>query len=161
VSRKWVTNASPLILLGKIGKLSWLESLSGEFIIPLGVAEEVRAGVASDAARKWIVEGGDKYIREIGQIDPVIAAWDLGVGETQVLMWARQNAGFEALLDDRAARTCAATLQIPVRGTLGIVLVAKREGLIAQAKPVIEELMKAGMRIDLATVQAVEKLASE
>jgi len=54
----------------------------------------------------------------------------LGAGESEVLTWARQNPGYEAILDDRAARNCAITLQIPVRGTLGVALLAKREGLI-------------------------------
>lgn len=161
MNRKWVTNASPLILLGKIGRIVWLESLSKELVIPDGVAVEVRAGIESDAAANWIANSGSIYIREIGKSDPVIAAWDLGTGESQVLMWARQNSGFEALLDDRAARICAETLQIPVRGTLGIVLLAKREGLISKVKPVIEELINAGLRIDPVTVQAVKKLARE
>jgi predicted nucleic acid-binding protein len=36
------------------------------------------------------------------------------------------------LLDDRAARNCASALKIPVRGTLGVLLLAKKNGKIAQ-----------------------------
>jgi predicted nucleic acid-binding protein len=51
----------------------------------------------------------------------------------------------EAILDDLAGRKCVANLGIPVRGTPGIVLVAKQRGLIPQARPVLEDMMQAGM----------------
>lgn len=35
MSRKWVSNASSLILLGKIGCLAWLDSLCDELVIPM------------------------------------------------------------------------------------------------------------------------------
>lgn len=47
---------------------------------------------------------------------------------------------FEAI-----GRTCAARLGIPIRGTLGIVLVAKMRVIIQQAQPVIEDMMKTGL----------------
>jgi predicted nucleic acid-binding protein len=65
------------------------------------------------------------------------------------------------VLDDRAARNCAAALHIPVRGTLGIILLAKREGLIPHAKPVFDELLQAGLRIDPLTLAAALKLVGE
>jgi predicted nucleic acid-binding protein len=50
-----------------------------------------------------------------------------------------------AIIDDLAGRKCAACLDIPVRGTLGIVLEAKRRGVIRQARPVLEELIASGL----------------
>lgn len=50
-----------------------------------------------------------------------------------------------ALLDDILARRCAESLGIPVRGTLGIVLAAKRRGKISSARSVMEELLEAGL----------------
>ena len=47
--------------------------------------------------------------------------------------------------DDLAGRKCAASLNIPVRGTLGIVLNAKYRGHIPKARPVIEDMMRAGL----------------
>ncbi|MBF0440065.1 MAG: DUF3368 domain-containing protein, partial [Magnetococcales bacterium] len=42
---------------------------------------------------------------------------------------------------------CSATLGIPVRGTLGIVLIAKKRGRIPLARPVMEELIAHGMHL--------------
>ena len=127
MTRRWVVNASPLIVLASIAQVSLLERLCPDMVIPAAVAIEVGAGLPQDAARRWLESVGARYIHPVASLDPVIAAWDLGAGETEVLTWARYQPGSEAILDDRAARNCALTLQIPVRGTLGVVLLAKRE----------------------------------
>jgi predicted nucleic acid-binding protein len=49
------------------------------------------------------------------------------------------------VVDDLAARRCAQALGIPVRGTLGLVLLGKRRGRLAAARPVLESLRRAGM----------------
>jgi len=41
---------------------------------------------------------------------------------------------------------------IPVRGTLGIVLVAKRRGLIVSARVVMEDLLQAGLYLSRRTL---------
>ena len=53
--------------------------------------------------------------------------------------------GLEAIIDDLAGRKCAASLDVFVRSTLGIVLVAKRRGTIELARPVIEDIITAGL----------------
>ena len=78
-------------------------------------------------------------------IPSIIQAWDLGEGESSVLAWAYDHGGTEAIADDLAARRCAATLEIPVRGTLGLVLVANQRGELVAARPVLEQLRQAGM----------------
>ncbi len=65
------------------------------------------------------------------------------------------------LLDDRLARRMAALLNIPVRGTLGILLDAKRAGLTKAVKPLIDQLQKLGFRCSPATRNAVLSLAGE
>lgn len=41
MSRRWVVNASPLILLGKVGQVTLLNELSEELVVPEAVAREV------------------------------------------------------------------------------------------------------------------------
>ena len=50
-----------------------------------------------------------------------------------------------AILDDLAGRRCAEALNIPINGTLGLVLIAKRRGVIAASRPVLEKLRQSGM----------------
>jgi len=63
-----------------------------------------------------------------------------------------------AILDDQPARRCAQVLNIQTQGTLGLVLLAKQQGLILAVRPVLEQLKQAGMymsdRLELQIVAA-------
>jgi predicted nucleic acid-binding protein len=59
------------------------------------------------------------------------------------------------VLDDRAARRCAAAHNVPVIGTLGVVLRAKRNRQIEGARPLVNELIAAGMFLDAEFVDRV------
>jgi predicted nucleic acid-binding protein len=154
-------NASPLILLANIKRISLLERLCTVLVVPEAVAVEVRAGPIRDAAQSWVEGKGQEYVHRVDSIDPVVAGWDLGIGESEVLTLTRRSSGYEAILDDRAARNCAITLDIPVRGTLGVVLLAKREGLIEHVQPVFQELLDVGLRITPSVLRAALDLADE
>jgi predicted nucleic acid-binding protein len=83
------------------------------------------------------------------------------MGETEVISWAYFNSGYEAILDDRAARNCAASVGVPVRGTIGIILLAKKEGVLFQVKPLLSRLMASGFRIAPELLREAYKLAEE
>ncbi len=51
----------------------------------------------------------------------------------------------EAILDDRDARRCAQALTVGVRGTIGLVILAKQIGSIPLARPVVEQLRQVGL----------------
>ena len=161
MSKKWVVNASPLILLANVDHLPLLDALCADMVVPAAVAREIRAGPRKDAAQRWLEGEGQSRVRRLEGIDPIVAAWDLGAGESAVLTWARRNPGYEAILDDRAARDCATTLGLPVRGTLGVVLLARREGLIPRVEPVFQQLLGAGLRIAPDVLDMALKLAGE
>ncbi len=159
--RQWVVNASPLIILGKIDLLHVLEGLAETLVIPTAVAQEIAAGPESDPARQWLAGPGKAHIRDARELEPIVGNWDLGRGEGQVLSWAFRHAGFEVILDDLAARKCAAALSIPVRGTLGILLLAKREGHLAMVGPILERIQQAGLHISPDVLEALRRLAGE
>lgn len=161
MSRKWVVNASPLILLTKVSHISLLQELCSALVIPGGVAKEILTGPANDPTRIWLNEKGSPLIRDLEQVDPVVAGWDLGLGESQVISWAYKNPGFEAILDDRAARKCALSLKIPVRGTVGVILLAKKDGRLAKATPLLNQLIQVGFRIDPELLRTALRLAKE
>ena len=140
-----VVNASPLIFLAGAGLLDFLRLVAETVVVPASVTDEIQrrgpTDVTVQALQKtaWIVRVDDPPIPRLTQ------AWDLGEGESAVLAWAYSHPGTEAIVDDLAGRRCAGALGIPVRGTLGLVLTAKRRGRIPQAQPVIERLRQAGM----------------
>ncbi|KYC36111.1 nuclease [Scytonema hofmannii PCC 7110] len=147
MSRRWVINASPLIVLAKISQINLILQLCAEVVIPSGVVQEINTGPNDDPAKIWLSNEAISWIREIEQIDPLIASWDLGLEESHVLSWVYSNPGYEAILDDRAAKNAALALRVPVRGTLGVILLAKQEGIVPAAKPIFEQLVQIGFSV--------------
>ena len=74
---------------------------------------------------------------------------------------ATEHLGIEAIIDDLAGRKCAASLNIPVRGTLGIVLIAKKRGLVTKARPIIEEMMSTGLYLSRKVVDEALRRVGE
>lgn len=138
-------NASPLIHLSRGGLISLLQVAGSDIVIPLAVAEEIQRRGALDITVQVVERTPWLHVVETPVQAEIIRAWDLGNGESSVLAWAYAHSGTEAIIDDLSARRCAAPLGIPVRGTLGLVLTAKRRGMIAKARPLLEDLRRAGM----------------
>jgi predicted nucleic acid-binding protein len=94
-------------------------------------------------------------------IPGVVAAWDLGAGESAVLARAMAHPGTLAIIDDYAARTCAAVLGVPVKGTLGLALLAKQQGRVEEAGPLVEKLRRAGLYLSDTVTREALKLVGE
>ena len=92
---------------------------------------------------------------------PIIQAWDLGLGESSVLAYSYVNAGTIAIIDDLAARRCAEALHIPLRGALGLVLIAKNRGVLPAARPVLLKLKQSGMYLSDRVLEKVLALIGE
>lgn len=137
-------NASPLIFLSRGGYLWLLNAFASEILVPEPVAVEICARGARDVTARAITHTQWLVTRPAPVVPAAIARWRLGAGESATLALALEL-GLEAIIDDLAGRKCAQRLGVTVRGTLGIVLVAKQRGLIAQARPVIDDLMSAGL----------------
>lgn len=161
MTRRWVVNASPLISLAKISQIDLIVELCSEVIIPSGVVSEINSGIDDDPAKIWLKNKGNSLIQQVDTVHPLIATWDLGLGESHVLSWMYQNPGYEAILDDRAAKNAAAALGIPVRGTLGVILLAKREGRVESARVLFEQLVQVGFRISPEVLAAALQLVGE
>ncbi|MEA5421224.1 DUF3368 domain-containing protein [Spirulina sp. CCNP1310] len=159
--KSWVVNASPIISLTKIDRIDLLSKLCDQIMIPQGVADEISLGGYTDSAVNWLQQSGQAFIQPAPEIDSRIATWDLGLGESQVLSWAIQNPSYEAIIDDLAARKTAKILQIPVRGTLAVVVLAKQMGYISSVKQDLENLIQVGLRISPALLGQAIALAGE
>ena len=147
MSEAWVVNASPLILFARIGRLDLIERLAPTILVPNAVLQEVRAGQQRDRTAATALEWAERYRIEDIALVASIEHWDLGLGEAQVI--AHSVAGSRwAVLDDRAARRCAVAHGIAVIGSLGVVLRSKNNRQIDKARPLVKELIAAGMFLD-------------
>ncbi len=151
-SRPWVINASPLILLGKLRRLDLLELLAPTLIVPEAVIREVAAGSDRDAATAASVAWARERMRPDVPVVSSVGSWDLGAGESQVIAHCLAISAV-AVLDDGEARACAQAHDLSLIGTLGVILRARRQGLIPAARPLIDELMSAGSFLDKGLVE--------
>ncbi|MBD2567144.1 DUF3368 domain-containing protein [Anabaena lutea] len=140
-----VINASPLIFLSRGGLIDLLQLLGDEILVPSAVAVEIQQRGAEDPTVLALTQTDWLVVVETPPTPEIIQSWDLGKGESSVLTWAYTHPNTEAIVDDLAARRCAAVLGIPVRGTLGLVLTAKQRGKIPAARPVLDNLRSLGM----------------
>lgn len=140
-----VVNASPLIFLARGGHLDLLKIFGGTVSVPQAVADEIGRRGAADPAARALAETQWLDVVANESVPQQVLAWALGPGESSVLAVAHARRGSRAVIDDLAGRRCAVALGMPVAGTLGIVLRARREGLIPAARPVLEDLVAGGM----------------
>ena len=140
-----VVNASPLIFLARGGHVGLLHEFARQIYVPSAVAKEIRRRGTTDAAAQAIETETWIQVIESPPIPPAIVLWGLGPGESAVLTETLSRPGAHAVIDDLAARRCAASLGLKVNGTLGLVLLAKQNGRIAAARPVMEDLICGGM----------------
>jgi len=147
VSEAWVVNASPLILFARIGRLDLIERLAPTILIPNAVVREVRAGQQKDQTAATALKWAEPYAAEDVALLATIEHWDLGPGESQVIAHSIVRPRW-AVLDDRAARRCAMAHDVPVIGSFGVVLRSKKNRQIDRARPLVRELIAAGMFLD-------------
>ena len=148
-----VADASPLIALQQIGQLHLLQALFSEVIVPPAVAREIQPSVPGVP---WIIE------RALAQpVAPLVLRASLGAGESEALSLAVEARAGRLLVDERAARRAAEALGLSVVGTLGVLLAAKRKGLIAELRPLVDELARQGFWVSPRLVRQALLAAGE
>ena len=136
-----IADASPLIALHQIGQISLIEHLFDQILIPSAVAREVSPSLPTLPA--WII------VRDLTQpIGPEIIRASLGAGESETLALALEVGASLVIL--RSARKLALVLGVPVVGTAGILLAAKRAGLIPDVRSLLDTLIAKGFRVSTA-----------
>jgi predicted nucleic acid-binding protein len=161
VPTRRIVNASPLILLTKIGRIDLLHAEGVDVVVPMAVLQEVSSLDPSDPVVRAIHDAGWQVVAVTDPIPASVSRWRLDAGEEAVLTLALTCTDCEVVLDDLAGRRCAAAHGVPLIGTLGIVILAKRIGRIAAARPVIEGLDRAGLRVSEAVIEDALKRANE
>jgi predicted nucleic acid-binding protein len=153
-----VPDAGPLIYLGGAGQLELLRLLYAEVVVPRIVLEEVVVAGAG-------LTGADEVARATWlRIDDTAPDPDLLLvldrGEAAAIPLAgRLHATL--LADDADARTIAGQRGIPVVGTLGVLLAAKRRQLLAEVAPVIARMELLGMFVSVRLREEVLRIAGE
>jgi predicted nucleic acid-binding protein len=153
--RHVVVNASPLICLAKSGLANVLPALFEDVMIPPSVEKEVGIKGASDLQMMALLS--QQWIRRVEKVSahPGVIAWDLGDGESEVLSYALEHREYWAALDDLAARRCAASMGCPYIGTVGIIVLSRRQGIIPSVRESLQALQRSGLWLSKDFIQRV------
>lgn len=158
--KKAVINSSPLILLFEAELEFILKEIFSEIIVPETVWSEVCESGESDRA-SMLLPTTSWVKKEKVSLEPEFTSWDLGKGETSVLSFALRNKSHISVVDDKLARKCAEVYNIPLIGTGGLLVVAKRQGSLKTISDHLISLQKAGLYISKDVVTVLLKEAGE
>lgn len=152
-----IADAGPLIALSRIDALDLLRDLFARVLVTVEVRDEAlpaadypgKAIIAQAFDAGWLACPG-----------PFETSWQptnpgLDVGERSAIAAAVQMPGCLLIIDDRAGRAEARFHRVAVIGTAAVVGLAKLQGLIPAARPVLERLQPAGYFIHQRIIEAV------
>ena len=128
-----ISNATPLILLGKINQLELLQKTVGVVLIPNAVKKEVlietKPGVHAiqeALRRKGIIVSNPKVILNL----------TLGAGENAAISLAKER-GDTLLIDDIRAITAAHTYAVPTLRTTSIIFMALKKKFLTADQAIL------------------------
>ena len=157
-----VSDTTPISELAKVDHLDLLPKLFGKVVIPQGVFNELQVGEHPAAKLvqdlSWlevVTVDNQQLVRELQQ------SFKLDLGESEAIALAEEIRASQLLIDERAARKVAMARKLPLIGTVGILLLAKRRGLLDSVRDVLDEMQAQGMRISDRLYVQVLTLAQE
>lgn len=159
---KVVSNTSPITNLASIGQLELLPALYGRIVIPQAVfaemtVDEQAPGAVEVRGANWV------SVHDVGNRALVNSlSLELDAGEAEAIACAVETQADLLLIDERLGRRIAVRLGVRVMGLLGVVIQAKRAGLIGRVRPLLDDLIgKAGFWISKDLYAAVLAAAQE
>ena len=144
-----IADTSCFILLDNIGELELLKTLFGRVTTTSIIAQEFGASLP-----EWV---------EIKSVSDTQFQFTLDVdaGEASAIALALESGPSLIVLDDDKARKLAKKLNLTITGSLGVLLRAKREGIIPSIKPIIEKIQQTNFRYSQKVLSEILFLAKE
>ena len=130
------------------------------FHIPQEVFNEIEAGKHKKyylnlLTFEWI------KIEQIQDRKSISYFLDLDKGEAEAIVLATESEADLILLDESLGRFHAKHAGLRVTGTIGILVKAKKQGLISELKPLILELKDKGVWLSESLIERILELANE
>lgn len=162
MSRVVIADAGPLIGLARIDALSLLRDLFGRVCVPREVCEEILpdgvqfpdATVLSGALAEGWIEVVDVPKNDWQPLNPGVDA-----GEASAIrlacQWSERGDLVLLVMDDRAGRLEARGRGLSLIGTAAVIGLAKTQGLIPAAGPLLERLTQVGYHLGKSVIAEV------
>ncbi len=135
-----VSDTSPVRALHHVGEVGLLRALYGEVLVPEAVADELLNPAG-------LYEPVDVRAFDFIRISPPAAVeWDvpadLDAGEVAAIALAEQEGASLLLIDELAGRRFASSRGLTIKGALGVLVDAKKAGLVPAVAPLVDRLQR-------------------
>ncbi len=160
-----VSDTSPISNLIVVGSIDLLPQLFGRIIIPDMVYQELLANGIHHPVTQTVmtVDWLDvQSVRDLSQVMTLQRDHKLDPGEAQAIVLALELKATQLLIDERLGRKTAKQQGLRMTGILGVLLAAKRQGLIPIVRPILDRLIsEANFRISNQLYDETLTLAAE
>jgi predicted nucleic acid-binding protein len=157
-----VSDTGPLVALAKVDQLTLLEAMFHEVHIPPAVHRELLAKPGPESARlESALQGFLKLVPSPTLPSAVeMATARLHPGEREALALAYER-DVLLLIDDHLGRTTARLLGLKVAGVIGVLIQAKKAGLLSAIGPLLIEMRQRGYWLSDEILDVAARLAGE
>lgn len=154
-----VSDTSPLTYLYQIQRFDLLSSLYGEVVVPPAVERELKAGAHLHEGLDWALL---RVVAPKSSHRVTLLSASLDLGESEAIVLASEIKADLLLIDEADGREVARKLGIRLTGLLGVLLEAKRRGVVSSMSDELDRLESATtFRIRPEVRQRVLRLAGE
>ena len=142
MAEKIVIDTGPLVAFARAELLDVVGKLPFDFVCPDEVAQELAFGAAAGYPRVEPI-----WLSHVTLSSPVshVAALALDAGAAAVIQLALEQGICRVCVDERKGRLAAQWAKLDVVGSLGLLIRAKKLGLISALKPQLEKLHRVGI----------------
>jgi predicted nucleic acid-binding protein len=136
-----VSNTTPLSNFLHLGQMEILKTIFKELHVPTAVHREIEAYFSGDLQWQRCLDEGFIIRTEVQTPTRIKELMlHLHMGEAEALCLCIENNAQLCLIDDRDARIIARLNNIPVSGTLGVLMKAKKLGMVESVKGLMDRL---------------------
>lgn len=86
---------------------------------------------------------------------------EIDKGEASAIILALENPGAILIIDDLKGRKVASELDLMFSGSLGLILRAKQEGILARIRPIFEKIRETNFRFNDKLLENILEQAGE
>lgn len=161
-----VSDSTPLITLMKAETLYILQRLFGEVLIPETVFHELTSNESYKDEAELINRSDYIKVVTVKNADFVSIlqrATGLDRGEAEAIFYADENKADIILMDEEAGRKVAQNMNLPVSGSMGVLIQACKKGILSvpETEEALTKIEKSGRYISKSLLESVLRIIHE
>ncbi|MCG6795642.1 DUF3368 domain-containing protein [Geobacillus sp. YHL] len=159
-------NSTPIIGLSIVGQLTLLSELFDEVYVPEAVYQEIVHNHAprhygKEELKRLVSEGVFRlyHVKNRSLVESLYGKFH--AGELEVIIGAKELGAQVVVIDEHAARSLSKQFLLRPIGTIGVLILGKKNRKIAEVKPLLDTLLENGFYLSQRLYREALSLAEE